>query len=46
MPVARISAINFECSDPAELARFWAAMLDGEVAVETPDFSAVTAGAS
>jgi hypothetical protein len=45
MPVARISAINFECSDPAELARFWAAMLDGEVAVETPDFYAVKAGA-
>jgi hypothetical protein len=45
MPVARISAINFECTDPAELARFWAAMLDGEIAVQTPDFAAVKAGA-
>jgi hypothetical protein len=41
MPVARIAAINFECPDPAELARFWAAMLDGEIAIETPDFWAV-----
>jgi hypothetical protein len=45
IPVARISAINFECTDPAKLARFWAALLDGEIAVETPDFCAVKAGA-
>ncbi|MEU7678815.1 VOC family protein [Micromonospora taraxaci] len=44
MPVAHIAAVNLECADPADLARFWAAMLDGEVAVETPDFCAVKAG--
>ncbi|MFE9918098.1 VOC family protein [Micromonospora sp. NPDC005553] len=44
MPVAHIAAINLECPDPAVLARFWAAMLDGEVAVQTPDFCAVKAG--
>lgn len=41
MPVAHVAAINLECPDPADLARFWAAMLDGEVSVETPDFCAV-----
>lgn len=44
MPIARIAAINLECPDPAALAQFWAAMLDGEVAVRTPDFCAVQAG--
>jgi len=44
MPVAHIAAINLECSDPGTLASFWAAMLDGEVAVQTPDFCAVKAG--
>ncbi|MEU7842788.1 VOC family protein [Micromonospora sp. NPDC049114] len=32
MPLAHLAAINLECSDPARLAHFWAAMLDGEVA--------------
>ena len=41
MPVARIVAINLECPDPAELAGFWAALLDGQIAIETPDFCAV-----
>jgi hypothetical protein len=41
MPVAHIAAINFECTNPVPLARFWAAMLDGEIAVETPGFCAV-----
>lgn len=41
MPVARISSINLECHDPASLAAFWAALLGGEVAVETPAFCAV-----
>ena len=44
MPIARIAAVNLECANPADLARFWAATLDGEVAVETPDFCAVKAG--
>ena len=44
MPIAHIAAINLECSDPDALAAFWAAMLDGEVAIRTPDFCAVKAG--
>jgi len=27
VPIARIAAINLECANPADLARFWAAML-------------------
>jgi hypothetical protein len=42
--VATITAINLECTDPAALIRFWAAMLDGEMAFETPDFCAVKSG--
>jgi hypothetical protein len=41
MTVARIASINLECTDPTVLARFWATLLGGEVAVETPDFCAV-----
>jgi len=41
MTVARIASINLECLNPAFLARFWAAVLGGEVVVETPDFCAV-----
>ena len=44
MPVAHIAAINLECTDPITLARFWAGLLDGETAVETPGFCAVKAG--
>ena len=44
MPVATIAAINLECADPAALARFWADLLGGELAFETPDFCAVKAG--
>jgi hypothetical protein len=43
--VARIAAVNLECTNPADLARFWAAMLDGEVVVETANFCAVKADA-
>jgi hypothetical protein len=45
MTSPRIASINLECLDPAELAHFWAALLDGKVAVTTPDFCAVDAGA-
>ncbi|GAA2591729.1 VOC family protein [Winogradskya consettensis] len=45
MAVAHVAAINLEGPDPAGLAQFWAAMLGGEVAIETPDFCAVKAGA-
>lgn len=41
MPTAHISAINLECHDAGTLARFWAEMLGGAVAVETPGFCAV-----
>ena len=41
MTVARIASINLECSDPVALAGFWAALLGGEVVVESPDFCAV-----
>lgn len=42
MPVAHIAAINLESADPGPLARFWADLLGGELAVETPDFCAVS----
>ena len=44
MPVAHLAAINLECPDPARLAGFWAAMLGGDIAIETPGFCAVKAG--
>jgi hypothetical protein len=44
MAIAHIAAINLECTDPVDLARFWAAILDGEVTLETPDFCVVKAG--
>src|ERR1035437_5684593 len=44
MPIARIAAVNLECANPADLARLWAAMLDGAGAVATPDFCALKAG--
>lgn len=45
MPVARVAAINLECADPTSLARFWAELLDGQIAAQTPAFCAVKAGA-
>jgi hypothetical protein len=45
MTTARIAAINLECSNPAELAGFWAAMLGGEITVQTTNFVAVKVGA-
>jgi nucleotide-binding universal stress UspA family protein len=36
MPVARRGFVTLDCSEPAELAAFWAAMLGGEVAFTTP----------
>jgi glyoxalase superfamily protein len=41
MPIARIASINVECREPAVLAAFWAALLGGEIVVQTPDFCAV-----
>ncbi|MFI6938897.1 VOC family protein [Streptomyces sp. NPDC050418] len=36
---ARIEEIVFDCSDPAQLVRFWAALLDVEPVDRTPDWS-------
>ncbi|WP_345301091.1 VOC family protein [Dactylosporangium matsuzakiense] len=41
MAVARFASIVFDCSDPEELARFWAAMVGGEVAAAGDEFVAV-----
>lgn len=46
MTIARIAAINLDCPDPPMLATFWAALLGGEVAVETPGFCAVRVGST
>lgn len=37
-------AINFECSNPPALAAFWAALLGGDVVLETPAYCAVKVG--
>ena len=44
MLVPHIAAINLECANPDVLARSWADLLGGEVAVETPGFCAVKVG--
>ena len=44
MLLPHIAAINLECADPDVLARFWADMLGGEVAVHTSGFCAVKVG--
>ncbi|MEU4218946.1 VOC family protein [Actinoplanes sp. NPDC026623] len=41
MAVARFASIVFDCKDPAELARFWAALVGGEAAVTGEEFVAV-----
>lgn len=46
MPVPHIAAINLECANPDVLARFWADLLGGEVAVQTPWCCAVKVGDS
>ncbi|UVY85551.1 VOC family protein [Brachybacterium sp. NBEC-018] len=44
MTTASIAAINLDSADPRALATFWAGLLDGEIAFETPDYCAVRAG--
>lgn len=44
MPLAAIAAINLDCADPQVLARFWAELLGGEIAVDLPGFCAVRTG--
>src|SRR5262245_49737227 len=41
MAVARLASIVFDCADPASLARFWAELLGGEIAVDGGAFVAV-----
>lgn len=44
MPIARIAAINLECTTPDTLIRFWADLLGGEIVIQTPEFCAVKVG--
>ncbi len=44
MAVARLGSISLDCSEPAPLAEFWAALLGGEVAFTSDAFVAVKAG--
>lgn len=37
----RMGAVALDCEDPGSLARFWAALLGGEVVVELASFAAV-----
>src|SRR5258708_37694005 len=41
MPVARLASAALDCSDPAALAAFWAALVGGEVAFTSDEFCAV-----
>ena len=41
MAVARLASTSLDCSDPAVLADFWAALLGGEVAFRSDEFCAV-----
>ena len=40
----RFGAVSLDCADPDELADFWAAVVDGEVAFRSDTFDAVKAG--
>lgn len=40
----RFGAVSLDCVDPDELADFWAAVVDGEVAFRSDTFDAVKAG--
>lgn len=44
MTVGKLASIALDCADPVELARFWAALIGGEVALNGEDFVAVRAG--
>jgi hypothetical protein len=41
MAEIRLGSVSLDCGDPATLAAFWAALLDGEVAFSSDDFVAV-----
>lgn len=40
----RLGGVSLDCADPAPLAAFWAALLDGEVVLAAEGFAAVRAG--
>ena len=44
MTSASIAAINLECTDPSELANFWARMLGTEIVIESPAYCAIKVG--
>lgn len=39
--IAQLGSIALDCADHAELAAFWAALLDGEIVYRAVDFSVV-----
>jgi Glyoxalase-like domain len=41
MPVARLTSISLDCSDPQPLAEFWAALLEAEIVHRSDRFWAV-----
>jgi len=38
MPIGSLQAIVLECANPEALARFWQAVIGGDVDVESPDW--------
>lgn len=44
-PVGRLGSVALDCDDPRTLAAFWAAILGGEITVESDAFCAVDLGA-
>jgi catechol 2,3-dioxygenase-like lactoylglutathione lyase family enzyme len=40
----RLGSVSLDCADPRSLARFWAALLGGEIAYESDAFVAVQLG--
>jgi hypothetical protein len=41
MAIARFALTALDCADPAPLAEFWAALLDGAVIIQTDDLAVV-----
>ncbi len=41
MPNIRLGSIALDCADPGRLSRFWAQLLEGEVAFTSEEFAAV-----
>jgi hypothetical protein len=41
MAKIRLGSVALDCTDPEQLGRFWASLLEGEVAFSSPEFVAV-----